>query len=148
MLPGAHIATGVLLFIALQMAGVSPLFAVLAVIGAVLPDADAALYRINGHRRRITHAPLFWLASLATIVLAFPQFVYLAAGVFIHLILDTADWGIMWLYPFRKGFYGGTLRKKGVRSNFLHHYLSHNGFVALELVFLISALLSSYFVLL
>lgn len=147
MLPSTHIATGVLLLIALQLAGVDPLFAVLAVIGAVLPDWDFVLYR-GAHRDKTTHAPLLWFLALTPLAFAFPPFIFLEIGVFVHLILDTIDWGIMWLHPKSSRLYGGIMRKKNIRKDWNRRYLSHNGMVTLELFFLVAALLSSYFVLL
>ena len=100
------------------------------------------------HRTKITHAPAFWFLSLTPLAILFPYFLFLEIGVFAHLILDTIDWGVMWLHPHKTNLYGGVMRRKNIKSNFIHHYLSHNGFVALELAFLLSALASSYIVLL
>ncbi len=146
MLPSTHIATGVLLFTTAQAMGINPLLSLPLVIGAVLPDFDY-LFKRN-HRTQITHVPLFWFLSLTPLALIWQQFLFLEIGVFVHLILDTIDWGIMWLHPHKTNLYGGIMRKKNIRSRFIHHYLSHNGFVALEVLFLLSAVLSSYLVLL
>ena len=147
MLPSSHIATGVILFTISQMLGISPVLSLPLVIGAVLPDLDFPFYKDN-HRGRITHAPLIWFLALTPLGIIWPQFLFLEIGILTHLTLDTIDWGVMWLHPHRTNLYGGLLRKKNIKSRFLYSYLSHNGMVFLELVFLISALLSSYFVLL
>ena len=146
MLPSTHIASGVILFVLSQVAGINPLLSLPLVIGAVLPDFDYVIKR--NHRTQITHAPLFWFLSLTPLALIWQQFLFLEIGVFVHLILDTIDWGIMWLHPYETSLHGGIMRKKNIRSRYIHHYLSHKGFVALEVLFLLSAVFSSYFVLL
>jgi hypothetical protein len=144
MFPSAHIASGVILFTLSQLLGINPLLSLPLVIGAVLPDFDCIFNRM--HRTQITHAPLFWFLSLTPLALIWQQFLFLEIGVFVHLILDTLDWGVMWLHPFNNNLYGGVLKK--YRSNFSHHYLLHNGLFALEIVFAVIAIYSSYFVLL
>lgn len=146
MLPSSHIATGVLLFVIFQLLGVNPIFAVFAIIGAVLPDVDYVTYK--NHRTRTTHAPLLWFIALTPLSIVYQPFIFLEIGVFVHLLLDTLDWGIMWLHPYRTQLYGGIMRKKNIRSNFTRHYLAHSGFVALESVFGVAAILLSYLVLL
>lgn len=145
MFPSAHFASGVVLFAIAHVLGVNPLLALPIVIGAVLPDFDYLIDR--KHRTKITHAPAFWFLSLTPLAILFPYFLFLEIGVFVHLILDTIDWGVMWLHPRETRLYGG-LMGKNIKKDFIRHYLSHNGMISLELAFLLAALSSSYFVLL
>ena len=143
MLPSAHFASGVVLFTIAHVLGVNPLLALPIVIGAVLPDFDYLIGRM--HRTKITHAPAFWFLSLTPLAILFPYFLFLEIGVFAHLILDTIDWGVMWLHPHKSNLYGGVMRRKNISNNWTRHYLSHNGMISLELTFLIAALAASYF---
>lgn len=80
-----------------------------ALIGSLLPDADILLFYFWDagavhHHRYWPHIPVFWLAiglpvvlmlwrSHARIALAF------LSGIMLHLILDSLNGGILWLWP-------------------------------------------------
>lgn len=146
MLTSAHIATGVLLFSLVYALGLGPVLALFALIGALLPDFDYVFDKM--HRTQITHSPAFWFLVLTPFALTYTEFAFLEIGVAVHFILDTIDWGVMWLHPKNSKLYGGLLRKKNVKDKHISHYLSHNGFVALELLLLVAASAVSYLILL
>lgn len=86
------------------------------VIFSILPDLDLVIpflksksLKFNGdvnHRNFVSHAPLLWLFFGLGIYLfaASPFFKYLGlllwTGSWTHFILDSFEYGIMWLWPF------------------------------------------------
>jgi len=82
--------------------------------GGIAPDIDLIyFYTIGGkqvvHHEYWTHVPFFWLlmfmvCTTVTYFVGCARYVYLLslafAGVFLHLILDTATGKIQWLYPY------------------------------------------------
>jgi hypothetical protein len=128
MLPPGHIAAGYLtskvVISSLHYSLTSHQVKVLALLGtfiAFAPDLDffyafakSKSFTIENdvviHRKFLSHVPLVWLlAGLAVFFLAASPF-YKALGLLIwlcswsHFILDS-EWGIMWLWPFKKRFY-------------------------------------------
>jgi len=130
-LPG-HLAGGYLAAYALQAlshASFTPLestmLLTIGVLAGEAPDIDLIRYTIEqrtdkktdktvSHRDYFTHAPLFWLAASLAVVFAglisgsfFTQFVgwTILCGSWSHLILDTIEFGIAWLWPFSKRRY-------------------------------------------
>ncbi len=94
---------------------------IIGTLAGELPDIDLAkLYfdhkfakpgRTNDHRVYITHAPLFWLlisAIVAAIGWAcgslFIEWIglFILSGSWIHLLIDSLEYGVMWLWPFSK----------------------------------------------
>jgi hypothetical protein len=133
-LPG-HIGGGYLtarLVLLLAHATFSPTqTAILLLIGTLAgeaPDIDIALYyfnrrsqtskKVDEHRDYPTHAPLVWLVLCLIIVaigyafsLPFLECIgwVILAGSWSHLILDSIEYGIPWLWPFDKKWY--SMRK-------------------------------------
>src|SRR5258707_1017416 len=62
----------------------------------------------NNHRRFYSHAPVLWLITglMIYIFASTPYFkifgLLLWLGAWSHFILDSIDYGIMWLWPFSK----------------------------------------------
>lgn len=62
----------------------------------------------HNHRKFLSHAPLLWLfASLLVYCLSSSEFgrvfgLIILTGSFTHFILDSIEYGIMWLWPFSK----------------------------------------------
>lgn len=84
---------------------------VAALVGAVLPDADVAMFYLVDagsihHHRYWPHIPLFWAFAALIALPLLSRTTYLRAGiaffagVLLHLVLDTLNGGILWLYPF------------------------------------------------
>lgn len=107
----AHLPAGYCLASALALGPQRRAIMAAALVGAVLPDADIAMFYLvdagsTHHHRYWPHIPLFW-ASAALITLPILSraaclragFAFYA-GVFLHLVLDTLNGGILWLYPF------------------------------------------------
>jgi inner membrane protein len=70
--------------------------------------AKQKIHKISSHREYMTHAPIFWLASSAAIILcgivSSSPFISSAGwialgGSFSHLIFDSIEDGIRWLWP-------------------------------------------------
>lgn len=132
MLPPAHVSAGyvtsvVLLHFtpetdnALRVLGAGMIF-------GALPDVDYTFSFISrdpekkrDHRRFCTHAPITWVVP--GLVIAFlsslPEYRYLAlaamAGALSHIILDSLDYGCMWLWPYSVKMYG--LMNQGIPRN-------------------------------
>ncbi len=74
--------------------------------------------RQNNHRKFVSHAPILWLfAGLLIYFLAKTAYVkdiglLLWLASWSHFILDSIDYGIMWLWPFSKKVY--ALRNREV----------------------------------
>lgn len=125
-LPG-HLAGGYLAALTVLTIGDPSLTATqvsaLLAIGTISgdgPDIDLFLYYFNqrskhpstnpnGHRHYITHTPAFWLGLSLSIVgcglLADSTFVQyigwvILAGSWSHLLLDSIEFGVRWLWPF------------------------------------------------
>ncbi len=87
-------------------------------LAAVLPDIDMfyAFAKVRGitfndggktnHRAFVTHAPIIWLIGSAIWFALAPNpyqmtlAIMLLTGTWLHFILDSIDYGIMWLWPF------------------------------------------------
>lgn len=124
MLPPGHIAGGYLvaetLFSVTNFSLSSQQTNVLLLLGmffAFAPDLDFfyAFFRLNGwtlqkntvdHRKFISHTPIVWLiaglsiffAAQSSFMKVFGLLVWL--GAWSHFVLDTIEYGIMWLWPF------------------------------------------------
>ncbi|HAU07970.1 MAG: hypothetical protein UW46_C0001G0127 [Candidatus Yanofskybacteria bacterium GW2011_GWF1_44_227] len=63
------------------------------------------------HRMFISHAPLLWLVLCGLVIFISQDLfirylgIVLLAGVFSHFILDSLQYGVMWLWPFKKDHY-------------------------------------------
>lgn len=127
-LAGGYLATTALLTLSHAEAILTPGQTItLTLIGTLAgdaPDIDIALYYLNqkfsarkrdGHRDFITHTPFFWACICAGIMLigqtidsSFIRYIgfVLLAGSWTHLILDSIENGVRWLYPLsNKSFY-------------------------------------------
>ncbi len=126
MLPPGHIAAGYLVAQgAVSVLGISESHAnLLLFVGAlagVAPDLDfipffakhrtLKLVRGDSHRGYITHTPLFWLIVGLTVYLInissplryFGLVIWLSS--WSHLLGDSLEYGIRWLWPFRNQYY-------------------------------------------
>ncbi len=120
---GGYLTARAVLVLAPAAAAFSPTqTAILLVIGTLFgdgPDLDLFWYSFkhlilksaenDNHRDYATHAPLVWLTASLLIVLAgwiagslFVQFIgwMVLSGSWTHLLLDSIEHGIMWLWPF------------------------------------------------
>lgn len=118
---GGYIAARLVLF--LTHASFSPVqTTILLIIGTLSgegPDLDVIFFHIirlvkksdkkENHRAYITHTPIFWLTlSLAVVIMGYlcgSAFTVttgwmILAGSWSHLILDSIEYGIRWLWPF------------------------------------------------
>lgn len=110
---------------------------VLIVIGTLageLPDIDLIRYyfeqkkkhpQIEHHRLYITHAPLFWLfvcivisciGYLLSSIFIIALGLLILFGTWAHFLLDSIDFGVMWLWPFSDKFYA-IIKKNTEREN-------------------------------
>ena len=139
-LAGGYLATSLLLGIAKPGLSVGQLEA-LFLIGTLagdLPDIDIMRFHfeeknrkanmVRSHREYFTHGPLFWIATCALVSLIGYLFgstftIYLGfiliASTLSHLILDSIDDGVMWLWPFSKRRFG-IFKSKEVLVNGPH----------------------------
>lgn len=141
------LAFGIAKFIGLDVTLLQGFF--LAVSTTLIPDLDYAIYW-HKHRQSPFHTPLFGLvvllvyflsASTVKFAILSPFFFIMAMGIFIHILLDSIDYGIMWLYPFDKKLYGLKLLKSGPEplKNYLKTYYSNKWMRNLEMAFLVMA---------
>lgn len=83
----------------------------------------------NNHRYLVTHTPFFWLLVSASFAVFTPKPFgwHIASVVFLgalsHLILDSIQFGIMWLYPVSRRVYA-------LRDRAVEFHLPPKGFVA------------------
>jgi hypothetical protein len=129
MLPPGHLASGYL--VAKALLKVVPYHLTqaqqnttvqLGMLAAVVPDVDMfyAFAKVKGitfkdnstnHRAFVTHAPIIWLAASATWFALAPDpyqktlAIMLLVGTWTHFLLDSIDYGIMWLWPFSAKVY-------------------------------------------
>jgi len=94
---------------------------IIGTLAGELPDIDLIrLYldhklerpnRVNDHRVYVTHAPFFWLVISLAIVTGgylagslFTEWIgwLVLAGSWSHLLLDSIEDGVMWLWPYSK----------------------------------------------
>lgn len=137
MLPPGHIAGGYLVGFALARIFEPSLtiderhgIIFLAMATAFAPDLDMffSFFKLgsmrlakgaSNHRLLVTHTPFFWLifgigVFFALGATAKSGYVALAItlGALSHLVLDSIQYGIQWLYPFSKQLY--SIRDRGV----------------------------------
>ncbi|MDB5238727.1 MAG: rane-bound metal-dependent hydrolase [Candidatus Parcubacteria bacterium] len=123
-LAGGYLTANAILALAPATAAFSPTQTlILLAIGTIFgdgPDIDLFIYNFNqkssrpdadenGHRHYVTHTPIFWLGLSLLIVLGgwiagslFTQFVgwMILGGSWTHLLLDSIEFGVRWLWPF------------------------------------------------
>ena len=108
-----------------------------ALIGSVAPDFDMLWFYLvdqgqTHHHRFWPHIPLVW-AGIAVLVLPLiaitarrwlaPAAAFLGA-VMMHLVLDTVNGGIMWLWPFSDRLVT-LVTVPATRSNWVLSFLTH-----------------------
>ena len=121
-LAGGYLATKALLLLTYASFSTSQTTALLIIgtLAGELPDIDLIPFylanrfnwkSVQSHRNYITHAPAFWLIISLVIVAtglifqsSFTEFIGWAilCGTWSHLILDSIEDGVMWLWPFTK----------------------------------------------
>ncbi|MBI4272468.1 metal-dependent hydrolase [Candidatus Uhrbacteria bacterium] len=151
MLPPGHVAGGYLIgyaFVRFFEPSLTSeeewLLIFLAMAGACAPDLDMffSFFKVGGmrlatqsanHRLLFTHTPFFWLTFGAGIFFlfgfsesAFRSACVFTLGAFSHLMLDSIQYGIRWLYPFSKQLF--SIRDQGVefdlpRERFFMHWM-------------------------
>ena len=151
-----HFLSGLVLYGSLSKLGVAitPMDGFLLAVSTVLiPDLDYAIYW-NKHRKSFFHTPLFGLLMLVGGFLLVPYQIFIlgltiskaliliSVGILLHLILDSIDFGVMWLYPFDKKLYGLKLLRTGPQpfKNYIKTYYSNKYMRNLEIVFLVLTL--------
>lgn len=93
----------------------------LGVLAGILPDFDwlrmfwaAKSFKPKDttiHRRYFSHLPLFWVA-VCVILYVLAQTIFMRAAVIVfflavmsHMLFDSLEFGLMWLWPFKKECY-------------------------------------------
>ena len=124
MLPPGHIAAGYLTTYALlkvthqnfspeqttQLLWWGALFGFLPDIDSFVAFAREKAFMVknqkNNHRKQFTHAPLLWFIFGMIVVLLAPNSYWRYVGLLLwlaswsHFLLDSIQYGIMWLWPF------------------------------------------------
>lgn len=124
-----------------------------ALIGSVAPDFDMLWFYLvdqgqTHHHRFWPHIPLVW-AGIAALVLPLiaitarrwlaPAAAFLGA-VMMHLVLDTVNGGIMWLWPFSDRLVT-LVTVPATRSNWVLSFLTHWSVLAEIAIILAAAIL-------
>ncbi len=136
MLPPGHIAGGYLASrAALYLSGVSlapheeTLLIGICMASAFAPDLDmlygfaksrslTATKEKGSHRQFATHTPLVWLVASLAVMVAAPSAMWKFGGAMVligswsHLMLDSVQYGIRWLWPLSNRLY--AIRDTGV----------------------------------
>jgi len=165
-----HAAVGII--IAMIFSSYLSDFEILYVIGVlVIIDFDYLLSRFaknNNHRRLPTHTPILYGIFIIIGMLIFIFNVHLfnftdswryitLFGIcgFIHVSMDSFDWGIMLFYPYSQNLIGGILnipRTKNEQNNniplcyFVKTYYHSDIIKILEVIFVILAFISIVFI--
>jgi hypothetical protein len=77
----------------------------------------------NNHRKFITHAPIIWLAMGLIVMAVAPNEYWKYVGLLLwlgswsHFLLDSIQYGIMWLWPFSNRIYAFKDREKDYVNN-------------------------------
>lgn len=102
MTPIAHLIFAFILGSLLNIADLNINLALFSLLGVII---DFDIFHSKYHRSEsVTHFPLFWVAMTPLFwVLSSP--IYLLA-VMSHFVLDSIDYGVNWLWPFRNKLYG------------------------------------------
>jgi membrane-bound metal-dependent hydrolase YbcI (DUF457 family) len=72
----------------------------------------------NNHRKFISHAPLLWLAGGLLVYFFSADVYWKIAGLLLwlcswsHFLLDSVEYGIMWLWPFNKDVFAIRNRER------------------------------------
>jgi membrane-bound metal-dependent hydrolase YbcI (DUF457 family) len=129
MLPPGHIAAGFLTAKALlhfshanftpvqqaQLVWWGMLFGFIPDIDTFIAFAKEKAFMVkdqkNNHRKQFTHAPVLWLLAGLVVILFAPNLYWRYVGILLwlgswsHFLLDTIQYGIMWLWPLSKQVY-------------------------------------------
>lgn len=126
-LAGGYLATQIVLVVG------QPVFSswqigaltIIGILAGELPDIDLIRFhfdekkngrsRVRSHREYFTHGPLFWI--ILSLIVAGGGYLFagtfgayigwiLLAGTMSHMVLDSIDDGVMWLWPFSRKRYG------------------------------------------
>ena len=143
---GGYITTQLVLYLGQPILNSGQLGAltIIGVLAGELPDIDlirlyfderkkSGAHKKNiNHREYFTHAPMFWLLACLAIVgiglitsSTFVEYIgwLILAGTWGHLILDSIDDGVMWLWPFSKKTFGIFRGLKALEGG--PHTMSH-----------------------
>lgn len=102
------------------------------------------------HRQFLSHVPILWLAAGLLIYWLSGSLywrhvgVMLWAGSWSHFILDSLEYGVMWLWPFNRQLW--ALKNRGVKRqigvpNFLGYWLTFLKLYATRLTFYVEILI-------
>lgn len=87
----------------------------------------------NNHRKFVSHAPLVWLATGLLLYLVSADVYWRYVGLLLwfcswsHFLLDSIEYGIMWLWPFNKTIFALRNRERNFKiqsSNFFGYWLT------------------------
>jgi membrane-bound metal-dependent hydrolase YbcI (DUF457 family) len=102
-------------------------------IGFIREHAWFIKQQRNNHRKFISHAPILWLiAGLAIYFLSVDTYwklvgLLLWLASWSHFLLDSIEYGIMWLWPFSSEIYALRNKEKDLKSrdnNFLDFWIT------------------------
>jgi len=148
MLPTAHLAaTYILWWILGGYFGHDTTSLVLAILFGVFIDGDAILLG-SKHRVSILHSIVPWPVVVAILYIAGTPYYWTPICAIIHILMDSLDWGVYAFYPISSRIYGLRIIGKNSRLipgknrivDFTKEYLSNKLFLALEIIFGITAL--------
>ncbi len=142
MMPHVHFFFGISIAIIFTILGVNNNYAILFVIGSILPDIDFTytLFSKKNHRTFVSHYPLFYLiGSLVTLLFNIPLF-WCFFGCLLHTLVDVYDFEI---YPVAPIFDKSVsfinlnheeLTKNGSFLSFIRLYYKNTRIIALEVM--------------
>jgi hypothetical protein len=147
MLLSAHLFSGIAEYAILSIAGLIPndfLFLLFVISCSIMPDFD--IFFSSLHRNLLTHTPFFW-GCILVVIIAFNQSLWiLIFPFFIHLALDTLDYGVMIFYPFTKKKYGFKVLENEALSasksqvTFLREYIKDPKMIFAEFLIIVLAI--------
>lgn len=102
------------------------------------------------HRKYLSHAPMLWIIPGLLIFFFAPSVYWKYVGLLLwlgswsHFLLDSVDYGIMWLWPFSSRVYAFKDREvkfQVTEQTFLAHSISHLKIYSTKLSFYLEVLI-------
>ena len=114
-----------------------PFLSLLIILAFVIPDIDYLISKM--HRNLFTHTPIFLFTIAVFLSLISPNMWFFIPAFFIHMLLDTLDYGIMLKYPMSRAKYGKAVLGKEADPcrtllDFIKQYFKNSTIITIEFI--------------
>ena len=110
------------------------------------PGVDSSM-----HRKFYTHIPILWLAAGLIIYFLSSDIYFKIFGLLVwvgswtHFLLDSIEYGVMWLWPFNKEVWAvkdrGVIKRSVNANNFFGYWMSYLRYYVTRWTFFVEVLI-------